>query len=1288
MDKLKQEEFVAEAKGFFNFYKKQIGEAARSGENIVFMSFNDLASFSHVIAEMLLDKPEEILNNLEVSLQEIGILKNPRIRLLDLPDDNFVKIRNIRAKHLNKMLWIEGIVRQASDVRPQVVSARFECPSCGTIISVLQLEKKFKEPSRCSCGRKGFFKLISKQMVDAQRLVIEESPESLIGGEQPRRLNVFLKEDLVDPKMEERTTPGSKVRVIGILSEVPVPLQTGSVSTRFDLAIDANNVIPLEESYEELKISEEDEMQIKELSMDENIFRKLTENIAPSIYGYEEVKQSLVLQLFGGIKKQKVDGTVTRGDIHILLVGDPGVAKSLGKNEKVLYFNNKEYGYDTIESLFNKFGKYPHSLKTLTIDMNNHAPKWKKVEQIIKHSPEKKLIKVTTEHGKSVIATLDHSFITLSKEGEIVPIKGSDLDKNTYLPLPINFHHESVKKLKTDKFNTYLTNSKQLPSEILLNEQFGFFIGAFLSEGYIRSDKTVNISNKNKKFKQKLINFADEIGLNVDKNTKDGILISSKSLSNLLKYYCYNLDKKRESKVKGNYSRIKKIPDFAYFAPRDFIKGLISGIFSGDGRFIKDDERIKGFELITVSKDLAHGTSDLLFSIGILNRIISRVYTYKGKKTEYYSLSVPTQMIQKFRDSFNFYGREYLSYNKPMYSYYNLLPVGELVYDLTKKLGYNRRIDGNRTFAAEMRTVEKRGEIGRLRLRKILQMFQKKTKEKMPDFDILKKIAYSPIVWSKIDKIEEVETQEEVYDLFIPGTNTFVANGIGVHNSITLKFVSKIAPKGRYVVGRGASGAGLTATVVRDEFLKGWSLEAGAMVLSNKGIVCIDEIEKMDEQDRSAMHEAMEQQCYLPNFNLSFADGSKIKIGEFVDNLIEKDKNNVINGINCEILPLNNGLKILTTDFESIYPVKIDKVSRHIASNKFVKINLNNGREVIVTPEHPCWTKKNKKITTNSAIKTKKGDPFPIVSKGKIRWSKIKSVEIIKNKDIKWVYDVTIEPNHSFISNNMVLHNSVTISKANVQASLRAETSVLAAGNPKFGRFDPYQAIAQQIDIQPTLLNRFDVIFMLRDLPEKARDEAIASHVLFEQQNTILRGSIEPELFRKYVAYAKQKIIPKLSDEAVAEIKNFYVSLRNAPTASDSPLKPIPITARQLEALVRLSEASAKTRLSPIVEKEDSLRAINLMKFYLMQAGYDYETKTFDIDKIVTGVTTSKRGKFIEVRDAIIKLESKMGKLIPMEELEKELENKINKAELDEAIEKLRMSGDIFVPKSGYIQRV
>jgi replicative DNA helicase Mcm len=346
----------------------------------------------------------------------------------------------------------------------------------------------------------------------------------------------------------------------------------------------------------------------------------------------------------------------------------------------------------------------------------------------------------------------------------------------------------------------------------------------------------------------------------------------------------------------------------------------------------------------------------------------------------------------------------------------------------------------------------------------------------------------------------------------------------GVAKSVTLSFMANISPKGRYVVGKSASGAGLTATVVRDEYLRGWSLEAGAMVLANKGLVCIDELEKMDPNDRSAMHEAMEQQ-------------------------------------------------------------------------------------------------------------------------------------------------------------------TITVSKANVQATLRAETSVLAAANPKFGRFDPNQPIAQQIDLPPTLINRFDIIFTLRDIPDRQKDERIADHVLREHKKEGESMLIPRELFRKYVAYAKQRIKPELTDEAIEEIKKFYIELRNKPVAVEFGLRPIPISARQLQALIRMSEAGAKMRLSKKVTREDAKKAIEIMKYYLMQVGYDYESKTFDIDRISGKFSSSQRSKILGVRDLIIDLENKLGKMIPVEEIEKELEGKMNKDEVDEAISKLSNSGDIFSPRKGYVSR-
>jgi replicative DNA helicase Mcm len=328
-DEFNQEDLIMEAKSFFSTQKKDLGISAKQGEKVVRLNFDELSEQSPELAERLITKPDDTLQILEIALSESGILPDARVRLINLSASQFLRIRNIRAKNLNSMISVDGIVRQASEVRPRVTNARFECPACGTILSVLQIDEKFREPSRCSCGRRGGFKELNKEMVDAQRLVIEESPDALNGGEQPKRMTVFLKEDMVEPRMEERTTPGSKIKVIGVLKEVPLPAKTGGILTRFDLAIEANNIITLEESFDDIKISEEDAQEIKELSVDFKIVDKLAKSIAPSVWGYPEIKEALTLQLFGGVQKRRSDGTQTRGDLHVLLVGDPGVAKSV-----------------------------------------------------------------------------------------------------------------------------------------------------------------------------------------------------------------------------------------------------------------------------------------------------------------------------------------------------------------------------------------------------------------------------------------------------------------------------------------------------------------------------------------------------------------------------------------------------------------------------------------------------------------------------------------------------------------------------------------------------------------------------------------------------------------------------------------------------------------------------------------------------------------------------------------------------------------------------------------------
>jgi replicative DNA helicase Mcm len=320
-------------KEFFELHKKSIIKSMRKSDienKVVHVLFEDIAQFSTELAERLIGYPEETIVLLEIALEDIEWApKNARVRLDSLSKSQELNIRNIRAKHLGKLISINGIIRRASEIRPLMTNARYECPSCGTIMSILQIDKEIKEPSRCACGRKGGFKEISKDMIDSQIAIIEEDSNDLENGaNQPKRINVWLREDLTDPTMSKRISPGSKVKVIGRLIEVKMAQQSKTL-TKFDIAIDANNIIPLQEDLEEFEITEEDEIKIKEISQREDLFDYLGNSIAPSVYGNNEIKRALTLQLFGGVSSKRTDGSFCREQIHGLLVGDPGVAKSV-----------------------------------------------------------------------------------------------------------------------------------------------------------------------------------------------------------------------------------------------------------------------------------------------------------------------------------------------------------------------------------------------------------------------------------------------------------------------------------------------------------------------------------------------------------------------------------------------------------------------------------------------------------------------------------------------------------------------------------------------------------------------------------------------------------------------------------------------------------------------------------------------------------------------------------------------------------------------------------------------
>jgi replicative DNA helicase Mcm len=223
----------------------------------------------------------------------------------------------------------------------------------------------------------------------------------------------------------------------------------------------------------------------------------------------------------------------------------------------------------------------------------------------------------------------------------------------------------------------------------------------------------------------------------------------------------------------------------------------------------------------------------------------------------------------------------------------------------------------------------------------------------------------------------------------------------------------------------------------------------------------------------------------------------------------------------------------------------------------------------------------------------------------------------------------------------------------------------------------------------PALINRFDLIFTIKDLPDRDKDDKLASHMLSLHQKPLeTTPDIDTDLLKKFIAFAKQKVRPKLTDDAIEEIKAYYLKMRLS-GGSEEGIKTIPISARQLEALVRLSESHARLRLSEEVTREDAKKGIAILEYSLMDVGFDKETGKIDIDRIATGVSASARNNILVVKEIISSLEDKVGKTVPIDDVIEEAKQRgIPQDKVEEVIDKLKRSGDIFEPKQGSINRL
>ncbi len=265
---------------------------------------------------------------------------------------------------------------------------------------------------------------------------------------------------------------------------------------------------------------------------------------------------------------------------------------------------------------------------------------------------------------------------------------------------------------------------------------------------------------------------------------------------------------------------------------------------------------------------------------------------------------------------------------------------------------------------------------------------------------------------------------------------------------------------------------------------------------------------------------------------------------------------------------------------------------------------------------------------------------------------------------------------------------TVSVAKAGIVARFKTKTAIIAAANPKYGRFNPNQYPAEQFDITPTILSRFDLIFPVFDTIDEERDRMLADHILKSHAQVLheqlKEDVIDRNLLRKYIAYARKYISPKLTEEAMERIKEFYVELRKMGKKEGA----VPITARQIEGIIRLSEASAKARLSEYVELEDAERAIRLFRKSLELIAMDKDTGVIDMDILTVGQPRSKTEKVIAILNIIKELSREFDKITVDDVIEKAQELDFKPPEVKKIIKTLEDNGEIYSPKQGFIKPV
>lgn len=1172
---------------FTDDYKEKVNELklAYPDQKSLYVDYRKLESKYIEIADLLLKKPEMVVEAAEEALEGLkpyipgGVKFEPNVRFVNLPADTFL-IEHLGSTNINEMVAFKGVVTRRADVMHKVRIAVYQCAMCNSEVKYF-VDRGFIPPKKCDeCKKIGTMRQVEEKsdFVDIQRAEVQELLERVRGGAPAAHVELLLEDDIVNT-----IVPGDNIEISGTMRlKAPMKMRQKQelVYSRY---IQVNSAQSLKRDFEEIEITKEDEARIKELAKDPNIIEYVVKSIAPSIYGHDEVKRALALQLFGGTKGKIMKGGASiRDDIHILLIGDPGIAKTrflLSVNEiapKSVYVSGKSVSGAglTVSAEKDELGEGGWTLKAGAIVLASGGSV--QIDEFDKIAEDDR----SALHEAMETQSYHYSTKLMFSDGQEIPIgelvesymaenKEKIIRGRNCLILREGI--KNIKLLTTDFENIRETTPAQISKHIAPDH----YIKVVLQTG-----------------RELLVTPEHPFWIveNGEIKTKEAEELTEKD---------YTLMPLR---LPLRISQPKLEPEFFKFMGYHITDGgyeLNRGIKNGINFYNKDSDLIEDY----------HDAVKNVFDV----HIYSRKNPSNGVIAERISSMPLLRHLEEIHPPLIGNGRE--KHIPP-----DLLCAPEEFIAPMLRAAF----DGDGTFTGHSIALvgENKVFIGQVQL--LLLRFG---------------------IRSRIFK------DGNVFRLSITGKENLK------QYQSSIGFLSK---KKR---------AKLATYLQKDSIYRNTT-----DIIPGCSAKILELLKKLKIHENETFGYGLHSQkkgCCFTRRNFS---SLCMKMREKT-NMLEDVLRNIASSSFEELLNMRTKLKISQEDMASACRVSRATVSywerKMIFGEKY-----SAGLETAIRKMLSC---------ENELVKLER------LAFGDIGFVAVKKVERVQNKGDKWVYDVTVEPSRAFISECTVLHNTISVAKAGIVAKFKSKTSVLAAANPKYGRFDQNKNLADQFDVPPTLLSRFDLIFPIVDILDEEKDSKLAEHILTTHRGEEVLGEgpevVGRELLRKYVSYARRKVFPKLSKEASEKIREFYVELRGKSRDAGS----VAITPRYLEGLVRLAEANAKIRLNDVVEEEDAEAAINLFNYVMKQIMIDRETGLFDVDVVTTGKPKSKRDRLQKVDTVreIVKEHLKHADSADIDEVVKDAASyEIDDDEARRIISELLRRGELYENEPGHIKIV